>query len=369
MRKLTTLAAAVTIISAGAFAGEHTINAVGRTGWVYKDNDVKKTETVSSSSFNIDYLRTTFAGTVNPSVTYSLSVDLLGDSSSPDVVDGTSSLIDEAFITKTFSQGTSFTFGKKAVLIGGREYDYSDYDRYTNSAFYEATPETQVGATLSHEIAGQTFSAQYFNGNKVNGKQNAAEDCINTQSKYGYALAWNGDIANGLVKPIVGYTVVPEFVGSDSTETDATAAKANRTYRKNKGDDTFLSAGVQFNLPSDLTLETDYDVLTEKDASGTATAKKDLKTTSLVAILTYTSDRFSPFVKWISDESKTGSVKTGTRSAYDIGLEFKEGKDDMVRYHVVYSGSKVKTGINTTEVVSSPATIMVGLKFDAAILK
>ena len=359
MRKLTTLAAAVTIISAGAFAGEHTINAVGRTGWVYKDNDVKKTETVSSSSFNIDYLRTTFAGTVNPSVTYSLAVDLLGDSSSPDVVDGTSSLIDEAFITKTFSQGTSFTFGKKAVLIGGREYDYSDYDRYTNSAFYEATPETQVGATLSHEIAGQTLMAQYFNGNKDNGKTDS-NGKINAQSKFGYALAWYGDIASGLIKPIVGYAVVPEALGTATTTS---------TVRINKGDDTFLSAGVQFNLPSDLTLETDYDVLTEKDASGTATAKKDLKTTSLVAILTYTSDRFSPFVKWISDESKTGSVKTGTRSAYDIGLEFKEGKDDMIRYHVVYSGSTVKTGINTTEVESSPSTIMVGLKFDAAILK
>jgi len=355
MRKLTILAATATIISANTFAGDHTINAVGRTGWVYKDNDVKKTEKVSSSSFNIDYLKTTFAGTVNPSVTYFLAVDLLGETSSPpDAVDGTSSLVDEAFITKTFSPGTTFTFGKKAVLIGGREYDYSDYDRYTNSVFFDATPGTQVGATLSHDFAGQTLMAQYFNGNKLHGT------AVNAQSKFGYALAWYGNIANGLIKPIVGYTVTPEASGTPTTTS---------VLRLNKGDDTFLSAGLQFNLPRNLTLETDYDVLTEKDATGTVAAKKDLKTTSLVAILTYTSDRFSPFVKWISDENKNGSTKTGTRSAYDVGLEFKEGKDDMVRYHVVYSGSTVKTGINTTEVKSSPSSIMVGLKFDAAILK
>ena len=355
MRKLTALAATVTLISASVFAGDHTINAVGRTGWVYKDNDVKKTGTVNSSSFNIDYLRTMFAGTVNPSVTYTLTTNLLGSTSSSDAIDNTSTLIDEAFITKTFSPGTTISIGKKAVLIGGREYDYSDYDLYTKSAFQTATHGNQVGATFSHEIAGQVLSVQYFNGNKLHGTS------TNAQSKFGYALAWNGNISNGLIKPIVGYTVVPESNGADTSILNVP--------RVNKGDDVYLSAGLQFNLPSNITLETDYDLLIEKDATGTAALKKDLKTTSLVAIVTYTSDRFSPFVKWISDENKNESTKTGTRSAYDIGLEFKEEKDDMIRYHVVYSGSTVKTGINTTEVKSSPSSIMVGLKFDAAILK
>jgi hypothetical protein len=345
---------ATTIFSVNAaIAGEHTINAVGRTGWSYRNNDTDGV--ANSSSFNMDYLRTTFAGVVSPTVKYFLTVDLLGTTGN-DVVDGTSTLIDEAFVTKTFSTATSFSLGKKAVLIGGREYDYLNFDRYSLSGFYNATPANQVGLTVSQEFAGNIFIAQYFNGNKENGQTNT-----NAQSKFGYSAGWYGNILDGMIKPIAAYTVVPK-----AARTSATTGAGTRV---NKGNDTFMAAGLQFNPRMGLMIEADYDLLIEKDAAGATTAKKDLKTTSMVGLIRYATDRFAPFVKFISDTSKLESIKTGSRLAYDLGLEFKESKDDMLRYHVVYSGASVKTGINTTTVKISHSSVLIGLKFDATILK
>lgn len=363
MKKLGAVAMMATMVTVNAFAGDHTINLMGRGGWTYKNNDPAKTQISNSSSMNFDYLRTTFAGVVTPSVKYTVTADFLNAHASPDVVDQTSDYVYEAFLTKTFSTGTSATLGKRAVLIGGREYDYSDLDRYTNSYFFDATPSNQMGLTLSQDVAGQTFMIQYFNGNKDNGKVDANNSPVNAQSKYGYGVAWYGDFAGGMIKPIVGYSTLPEAVGTSSTG-------GSRAY---KGADNFLSAGVQINTPHDITIEADYNLLTEKDASlnaaGTAGSKSDLKTTSITAVVRYNAERFAPFARFIADTRKNGSVKTEQRSAYDLGLEFKEAKDDAVRYHVVYSGSTVKSNMNTTEVKSSPSSILVGIKFDAAILK
>lgn len=355
MKRLVGVAMIATLAAGSAVAGENTINVVGRAGWQYKDNDVKKTGTANSSSMNIDYLRTTFAGVLTPSVKYFATADFLGDNSSADKVDNTSSYIDEAFITKTFSFGTSVFAGKKTVLVGGREYDYNNTDRYTNSYFYNATPANQVGITLAHEIMGQTLMAQYFNGNKENGTS------ANAQSKYGYSIGWYGDLFGGWVKPIVAYTVIPEAKNSfTSLDTGTSGSRAN------KGDDQFLGAGLLLNTPHNFILEADYNILTEKSA---ATGNKDLKTRSIIGSIRYSTERFSPFVKIISDERKNESVKTAKRFAYDAGVEFKENKDDSIRYHVVYSGATVKNDINTSEVKSNPKSILVGLKFDAAVLK
>lgn len=350
MKMLSAVAVVATLLTANVFAGDHTINAVGRTGWKYTDND--STTVANSSSFNMDYLRTTFAGAVTPSVKYYLTVDLLG-STGNDSVDGTPTLVDEAFVTRSFATGTALTFGKKTVFVGGREFDYLNFDRYSLSRFYNATPANQVGLTATQEVAGQTLIAQYFNGNKQNGTG------ANAQSKFGYAVGWNGNLMDGMIKPIVGYTVVPEAAGASTTG----------AARVNKGDDTYLGAGLQFNLPMGLTVEADYNMLTEKDAAGTVSAKQDLETTSIVGLVRYATERFSPFVKFISDKNETASRETGNRTAYDIGVEMKEAKDDMIRYHVVYSGSKVETIASGVTTKTSPSSIMVGLKFDAAILK
>jgi hypothetical protein len=223
-------------------------------------------------------------------------------------------------------------------------------------------PANQVGLTVSQEVLGNTFVAQCFNGNKNNGKAAVGSNpAPNAQSKFGFAFGWYGNMLDGMIKPLVAYTMVPEAAGSAST--------AGSTSRVNKGIDNYIGAGLQFNLLTGLTIEADYNLLAETNAGGSTSVKKDLKTTSIVGLIRYTTERFSPFVKVISDTSKTDSVKTGSVFAYDIGLEFKEAKDDKVRYHVVYSGSTVKTGLDTTSSVkSTPSSILAGVKFDASIL-
>lgn len=345
------LALAATIYSTAAQA--HTLNLVGRTGWRYQDND--SAGVANSSSFNMDYLRTTFDGDVSSSVKYYFTLDILAANGETDTTDNTSPFIDEAFVTKSLPSATHFSLGKKAVLVGGRENDYVDYDRYTSSAFKIAAPSSQLGLTVSQEFRGNTFIAQYFNGNKNNG--HTENPPPNAQSKFGYAVGWYGNLFDGLVKPIVAYTVVPEGVG---------APASNDLIRQEKGDDAFIGAGVQFNLPKDFIVEADYGLLNEKDAGA---SKTDLKTRSLVGLLRHSGERCAPFVKVISDEFKLGSVKTGSRLAYDLGVEFKESKDDMLRYHIVYTGSTVKTNMDTTTIKTNPSSIVAGLIFDAAILK
>lgn len=364
MKKLSTMAALAAICSLNVMAADHSINAVGRAGWFYKDNDVKKTATPNSSAFSFDFLRTSFAGNLTPSVKYLLTSNLLGDKTT-DSVDGLSAFIDEAYVTKSFSNGPSLTFGKKIVLIGGREYDYFNFDRYSVSSFYAATPANQVGLTLSHEIAGQTFTAQYFNGNKNNGRGAS----VNSQSKFGYSLGMSGSLLDGMIKPMIAYSVVPKTKGDSVSDSSTSLIGSSSATRSNSGDDAYLAAGVQVNLNSAITFELDYDLLTQKDADLVGAAKKDSKLNSMVALVRYNSELYSPFAKLISETRKTDSTKTAQRMAYDLGVEFKESKDDAIRYHVVYSGSTVKTSMDSTELKSSPSMIMVGLKFDASILK
>lgn len=243
------------------------------------------------------------------------------------------------------SGNTSITFGKKSVLIGGREYDYIEYDNYTTSWFWNSCPANQVGITISHEVAEQTFMAQSFNGNKDNGIKDLENQPVNSQSKFGYALGWYGSFINGAIKPILAYTIVPR----PSSET--------------KGDNIFISTGIQLNTPHNAIVEFDYNILDKKQI----TTKN--KTSSMIGLIRFTNDQYSPFVKIIKDTTKNDSTKTSERLAFDLGLEFKQESESNFRYHVVYSTSSLKEAMETKEIKHSPRAILVGVKFDAAILK
>ncbi len=95
MRVLTAITILAALFSAYAFAGEHAINIVGRTGWSYQDNN--SSTVANSSSFNFDYLRATFEGAVSQTVKYYVVTDFLGTTGN-DIVDGTPSLIDAAIL-------------------------------------------------------------------------------------------------------------------------------------------------------------------------------------------------------------------------------------------------------------------------------
>ncbi len=337
-----------------AVAGINNLNIISRTGWRYLDHDLEKTGLPSSSSFDVDYLKTNFSGTLNPTVKYLVTMDLLESSGNKDVTDGTSSFIYEAYMTKSFSQGTTVAFGKKAVINGGREYDYVEYDLYSTSYFYQSAPENQVGITITQEFGDQSVAFQLFNGNKD--KDAGANPIRNSQSKMGYSLSWNGNFLGGIIKPILGYSIVPEASGF--TYFDG--------QRHNKGDDEFAAVGVQLITPHNVVIELDYDQFVAKQAG---TNRENLMTTSMVGQLRFTGENFFPFVKIISDKKKIDSTKMTERMAFDVGFEYQESKEDAFRYHVVYSGESLNDLSRSPNVKSNPQSIFIGLKFDAAVLK
>ena len=331
------------LISFQSFAGDHTINFGARSDWKYKNNDIDKTGTPNSSSFEFNYLLASFSGKISPAFSYFISTDLLQSAAGTDVTNGTSAFIDEAFITKSFGEGGSVSVGKKAVLIGGREYDYFPYDLYTTSYYYEAAPENELGLTLSKEVGEQLWMFQLFNGNKNNV---TSQPTSNTQSKFGYSIGWYGNFVDKFIKPIVAYTVVPKGVGSG---------------RVSKGDDVYLGGGVLFNTPHNFVLEVDYGMLTQNHFAGDGVHQK---TKSIVGLIRYNGENYMPFFKMMSDVVTLDSTETNKRSAFDVGVEYRPVNEDLVSYHVVYTGESVKSNVD-----SSPTSITVGIKFDASLLK
>jgi len=333
------------IFSMQAFAADHDIDFGGRTDWKLRNNDIDKTGTPNSSSFEMNYLLASFSGKLSPIYSYFVSADFLQSNTATDITNGTSSFIDEAFVSRSFAEGLTLSLGKKAVLIGGREYDYYPNDLYTTSYFYQAAPTNEVGITLTKEIGDQIWMLQYFNGNKENGSNGA-----NTQYKLGYSLGWYGSMLDKMIKPVLAYTVVPKGPVGVTPE-----------LRNAKGNDVYLAGGVQINTPHNFVLELDYGMLTQNHFGGEGVHQK---TNSLVGLIRYTGENYTPFFKMMSDVITVDSNETNKRSAFDVGLEYNPTGDDLVCYHIVYTGESIKSNVD-----SSPTTITVGLKFDASLLK
>jgi hypothetical protein len=206
---------------------------------------------------------------------------------------------------------------------------------------------------------GQEFKLQLSNGNedkRISGTK--------SQSKFGYGVLYKGSAMDGMIKPMIGYTV-------DPTE-------------RAGGADSYLAGGAQLNAAG-FTVEAEYDLKTQKKFSA---AYGDNTTNSLVALARHNGENFQPFVKYIADWSKTpagphaSTVATATpeeidRTSFDIGLEMKESKEDAIRYHIVYSAQSVKNiayvrAADATSVAASknsPSQIYAGVKFTADILK
>lgn len=332
-----------------ALAGDHTLNARSRASWSHIDNDITQTGLPSSSSFQIDYLNLTFAGNLSPTVKYEIMTDFLesNPNSTPDTVNGTTQFIEEAFFVKKFSQGTSVTFGKMPINFGGIEYSYPEYDLYAPSAFWNSIPSNDVGLMLSHDFFDQNISLQYFNGNKENGS--AANPPINQQSKFGYSAFYHGSFLNGMIVPILGYTVIPKGVITN--------------LRNNKGDDVYLAGGIQLNSPHNFTLELEYDNYSSQNAGA---AKENLDTSSMVGVLRYSFQNVSPFFKYIKDDVKTLSISE-LNSSYDFGVDVKENSESTFKYFAHYLYKDSENRLNSKK--SKPQMMALGVVFDSAILK
>jgi hypothetical protein len=305
------------------------------------DNDVKNTGTPNTSLITAEWARVYFNGKADANTKYYMSWNVAGGGWTASK-DATSPFIDTVGIVRTLGEGLTLNLGKQFLLFGGTETVHENVDQYITSNFWTQADAlgNQFGATLAKEFAGQTLSIQTFNGNL---ESKAAEG----QSRYGWAASWAGDLAKGMVKPSVGYTVRPEAASGKSRN--------------------LLGVGAQFNVVPSLVIEADYGLDTQKKAG---TNNVDLKTTTIVGLVSYTGmEKVTPFAKFFKDTYKT-TIADGSKekdvTAWGLGLELKESKEDAMRYHVAYTSAQTKPVTGTKSTVG---TIFLGAKMDLAILK
>lgn len=356
MKKLAVLAAIATVASVNA--GELTLK--GR--FDYQSAETKETSSgtttkTTSGEYSTEYLRLVGATKLGDTVSAKLTLDLT-DSNDATNVDGLTKFVDEAFITKSLGMGFTAMAGKQAVLVGGRENDWSGRDMYSASQYSDSIPGSSTGLTLGYEVAGQSFYLQHLE----------SADATALVDKKVTGVAWYGNFMEGMVSPIVSY----HKVGTD---------RAGQY-------DTFLALGSQFKW-NQVVAEFDYLMLTKENdglnAAGTSAA--DVEHTSMVFHVRYNHENFRPFAKFImestegNDEDLDGAgtaintdldVTETKNTEYEIGLEFYPNKDEDFRYHAVYSNStyesdKGRAGFSAFK--SEETKIYAGLAFGMDLLK
>ena len=344
--KLKVLVASAFLASSAMAAVESDSKIIARFDYENAQSETKvgatKTET-SSGDFQVNYLRWKNTAKFNDTITGELTLNFLRPANG---VAGNSQLtefVDTAFITKSFGPGFTATIGKQAVLIGGRENDWSSSDMYLVSRYNFNTPFNAIGLTVGYTVADQTFYAQHLE----------SDNAVLTDKKM-TGLAWYGNLMNNMINPIVSY----HKIGTDRPG----------QY------DILMAAGLQFNMNMFL-VEADYLTRTNENGgfnSVGAVADAELKT--MVGHVRYNHENFRPFVKYIKEDGEGSfGLVTGLtaveqeRTAYEVGLEYVPNKDEAMRYHVVYNTSESKDSTGATPTTIETDMIYAGVKWSLSL--
>ncbi len=335
MKKLT-IVAAMALTATTAFAGDHSIKGIARMSWKHVDDDVNSTP--NTSIIKAEYANLNFAGKLTGNTNYYLELNLAATSDAANN-DGTADYLDAFGVERTLAEGLTLNIGKQGLLVGGVEVGHAAEDQYITSYYFDQADglTNELGLTLSKEMMGHTLSLQYTNGN--------AEDRSGKQSQYGWAAHLAGNFGNGMVKPMIGYTVRP---GGDTNQ-----------------DKTLMGLGAELNVIPNMQLDLDYGLVTAKKGF---TVTKDQKSNTLAVLASYTGHELvTPFVKYFKDTKKTnndGSKKEDV-TGMGLGVEYREAKVDPIRWHAAYTSKETKpvTGAKTKEIIMT-----VGAKFEANIL-
>lgn len=331
MKKLAVLASFA--VASSAFAMDTTMNLKGRFDYV--NSEVKQgATTTTSGQYQPSYLRWATGAKFNDTTSLKLTLDFTDSAKA--VTNGVSEFVDEAYMTKSLGNGLSVMIGKQAVLVGGRENDWSTRDVYGLSAFNRETSNNLTGLTLGYNVAGQDFYVQHLEG----------QNTVLTDKKV-VGVAWYGNLMNDMIKPIVSY----HKAGTD------TSGKY----------DIFTAVGAQVNY-APVTFELDYLMLTKEGVANDA----ELKT--IVAHVRYNHDMWRPFAKFIKEDGEKYDMGNGVnaneteRTAMELGLEIVPNKDEDFRYHVVYSSAEKKNSTGAQN-KHEDTKIYAGVAFGMNILK
>ena len=338
--KVLTILATVALTSTSAFALDTVMAAKGRFDYIHTETETTPGGAETSSGvLTTSYLKLIIDSKINETTTAKLTLDFTPN---PTVDNGTSALVDEAYLTKKYD-ALSVIVGKQAVMTGGRENDYSARDVYMYSRFAESITENLVGVSAGYSMFGQNAYLQYL-------QQTDANKTPLTDKKV-VGAAYYGEWMNKMIMPIVSY----HKLGT------------NRPGAYN----TQMAASLRFNIDR-FFIEGDYLVLEQEKM----TAAGDAKVTSIVAHARYISEMgFQPFVKYIMDDGKKGyaGIIAGSdeseRSAFEVGLEYYPTKDEDMRYHVVYDNSTSKRTSPGPALEVEEQKIYAGIAFNYNLLK
>lgn len=365
--------ALVSAVAVQAFADDYPKHSFGlywRSDLQINSSDDKadKNDEEDSMKFANNTTRLNFTGPLDDMTSYRVRFRLgrTGDASND--IENHSSQVDYAYIDRKIMGDHKIRMGKFFFHgSGGREGDYAGQDVYLYSLAGQATTAYRLGVGFMPSIAGQNFVLSVVNGADLGEKNH---------SQLGYGAAWWGNIADGMVQPIVSYAMlnsteqkcnqkaiddanslktVYEVGNAAVTKKIAEASKAS-CYSKTVGykykksaTDTYYAIGARVNLDMAM-FEADY-IGVEKGAR--VDTDKDYKANSIVLLAQakLMDNMFRPHIKYEMSELKDPKTKALTtddmdkdRTAYTVALEYypnggKKGRVDW-RVHAAYTEYK-----------------------------
>lgn len=340
--KALTILATLALTSTSAFALDTVMVAKGRFDYIHTKTENKPGAETSSGILTTSYLKLITDTKINETTTAKLTLDFLPAVGNDN---GTSNIVDEAYLTKTFG-ALSVILGKQAIMTGGRENDYSSRDVYMYSRFADSIMKNMVGASAGYSLSGQNVYLQYLQVSDANKTPLTDKKVI--------GAAYYGEWMNKMIMPILSY----HKLGTNRPG----------SY------DTQAVASLRLNIAK-FFIEGDYLMLKQEDKS----AAGDAKLNTVVAHARYIFDQgFQPFAKFIKEDGKKGFegiMGTGSgaieseRTAFEVGLEYYPTKDEDMRYHVVYDNSTSKQTSPAPTQKIEEQKIYAGIAFSYNLLK
>lgn len=317
----------------------------------------------NAQSFNIKTARMVMSGDVTESASYTLRLDVKNALFEKSTVGADTSIaaLDRAYIEQRLGEGLTVRIGRLPITALSIENDYSSMDRYYESLIdyvltYQILTIT-TGASVSYSVAGQTFSFDIFNG--FNDTTTGFALARQKGENLSLALAWRGNLAGGMVKPLISYNRISRVRNGDegSTERDEKATFAAF------GIGTQVSvAGADIDLEFDQLTKPKFKYFTHKDktdstpAANTEVTSLESKLSSIITQVAYNvpSLRLRPLVKYSQETEKTDGKDSRKYKRGNIGVEFRPSSRPL-RYHAVVV-SKNDEDISATKTVTKKST-------------
>jgi hypothetical protein len=246
--------------------------------------------------------------------------------------DGSLKMLEEMWLTHTLANKMlTLQIGKQLPNAGSVEnIIYTDFDHYLKSDFSKYLPDYTVGVTAKLNMGEHTLALQALQGVQTEGK--VATDEKGSDGGITTTLAYMGNIAGGMVKPVISFAMVR--YAQDNEEVGGTV------YDHDKKGATIFGIGTQMNV-ADIGVDVEYDTYTAdkvKVAGNTADKAESGNAIILGAKYNIAAIGLAPWVKMTKETKKDMLAIDGANSditKYGLGAELAAAAN--LKYFVAYN--------------------------------